>query len=177
MNKRSVDEIYAANNAIREKLKDAVSSLTPEQTSHLPEGEKWSIANIVEHLSMVEESMTRVCAKLLRKAQAAEQKGDGTIAISNTFAEKGNEIARIKAEAPEIVQPTCEKTMAESLEALSDNRKKLDELKPMFESWNSSDHRFPHPLFGDLSAGEWLTLIGGHEARHIRQIRKMIGKF
>ncbi len=40
MNYQTIDEIYTANDKIREKLKETVSNLTDEQTAFLPEGEK-----------------------------------------------------------------------------------------------------------------------------------------
>ena len=35
-------------------------------------------------------------------------------------------------------------------------------------------HKFPHPFFGELSATEWLVLLGGHEARHTAQIERIL---
>jgi hypothetical protein len=57
---------------------------------------------------------------------------------------------------------------------MEDNRKKLEELRPMFEAWDSENFKFPHPHFGDMSAIEWLSLIGGHEERHLRQIERLL---
>jgi len=44
----------------------------------------------------------------------------------------------------------------------------------LFETNDGNQNKFPHPYFGDLSAIEWLVLIGGHEVRHLRQIKGMI---
>ncbi len=174
MIKKTVDEVYAANDAVREKLKVLVDSVDPAMLDELPDGEKWTVANIVEHLELVEESMTRVCAKLLRKAEAAGAIGDGSVTISNAFVEKGNEVAGIKVEAPGFVQPTGERNISESLSKMEENRLALNDLKPMFAQYSTTEYHFPHPFFGDLSAGEWLSLIGAHEARHIRQIKTII---
>jgi hypothetical protein len=176
MNERTVEEVYATNAAIREKLVALIGSLDDAKLNQVSDGEKWSPADIVEHLSMVEGSAIRICAKLLGKAEKEGRNGDGMIRITNSFFEKGNEIAKAKLEAPEFVQPSGNRPVEESFEAMRENSEKLDELKPRFNDYDTTDFTFPHPYFGGLSAGEWLTLIGAHEARHIRQIRAIIEK-
>lgn len=128
-------------------------------------------AQIVEHVSIVESGMVRICAKLLRKAEAEGRRSDGTVNVSDNFMEKSAEIATIKFEAPEIVHPTGEKTIADSITKMEESRTAREELRPAFESFDGNAHKFSHPFFGDLSAVEWLILIGGHEARHLNQIK------
>lgn len=176
MNLQTTDEVYSTNDRVREKLKNTLGHLTQDQTSALPPDEKWTIAEIVEHLSMVEDGMVRICTKLLRKAEAEGRAADGRVQISAAFNEKTAGIENQKLEAPQIVHPSGEKSIAESIAKLDDNRARLNDLRPMFESFDGTENKFPHPYFGDLSAHEWLVLIGGHEARHLKQIRKMIEK-
>lgn len=174
MNYQNIAEIYDSNDAIRENLKQMLGKLTDEQCLAVPDGEKWSLAQIVEHVAAVEEGMTKICARLLRKAQADARKSDGAVKLSESFAAKAGEIGKLKLEAPEMVKPTGEKTVAESLAQLDANREKLNELRSQFETIDAAEHKFPHPYFGDLSAHEWLVLIGGHEARHLRQIKNRV---
>ena len=56
---------------------------------------------------------------------------------------------------------------------MEETQEKFEELKPMFESVECSEVKFPHPAFGDMTAHEWLALRGGHEARHIRLVRAL----
>lgn len=176
METRTIDEVYATNDAVREKLLTLVASCEPSNLDRLPDGEKWTVTNIVEHLGMVEASAIRICRKLLGKAEADGKTGDGTVTTSDSFSEKGKELFKIKVEAPGIVQPKCEMTIDEALQHLQSIRTELNEMKPLFVTHNSSDYHFPHPYLGELSAGEWLVLIGGHEARHTRQIGVMLEK-
>ncbi|MGH9946756.1 MAG: DinB family protein, partial [Pyrinomonadaceae bacterium] len=114
MNEKTVDEVYAANAAIREKLRSVVEPLDENKLNNKPEGEKWSVGDIVEHLSMVEGSIVRVCGKLLAKAENENRMGDGLIRTSDNFAEKGVEVATVKVEAPEFVRPTGGRPIADS---------------------------------------------------------------
>ena len=175
MHSISIDEAYEKNDRMADRLESLIGSLDEQQIDYLPDGEKWNIANIVEHVSIVESGMIRICAKLLRKAETNGKPADGTISTSDSFFEKTVEIANLKLEAPEVVQPTREVSIDESMERLRENRQHLHELKPSFEKFDGSEYKFPHPFLGELSAGEWLTLIGGHKLRHIKQIEKLVG--
>jgi len=176
MNNQTIADIYATNDKVREQLKTTVSDLTDEQTSVLPEGEKWTIAHLVEHIATVENGMAKISAKLLKQAQAVGKQADGTAKLSENFVQKATEARNIKLEAPEIVRPTGNQTIAESLAKMEENRRILEDLRPLFESVECADFTFPHPALGALTAHEWLTLIGGHEARHLRQLENLLAK-
>jgi hypothetical protein len=176
MKYESIADIYTANEKVRERLKALVERLTPEQTTALPEGEKWNVQQIVEHISMVDESTAKICAKLLKKAQEAGQTNDGGVSISDGFVEKGQEIAAIKVEAPSFVQPTGSKSIADAIAKLDETSGRVAEMRTLFETVGCSGFTFPHPFFGDISAQEWLALKGGHEMRHIKQIERLLEK-
>ncbi len=175
MNYQTIADVYAANDKIREKLKEIVENLTDEQLNFLPEGERWTVAQIVEHLSLVEDGMTRISRKLLNEAKENGKTSDGTVKISEEFFQKAQSSIGQKLEAPDHVHPKSGQTVPESLAKMEENRKRLNELRPLFESVECSDYKFPHPAFGELTAHEWLALIGGHEMRHIEQIKRILG--
>lgn len=176
MQYQNIGEIYDANDNIREKLIATVGNLTDEQANKLPEGEKWTLAALVEHIAIVEDGMTKICGKLLSQAQAENKTADGSARLSNAFLEGVAGLGEKKVEAPERVHPTGKQTIAESLAKMEENRRNLNALRPLFEQYSSTEHTFPHPAFGQLTACDWLALIGGHEGRHIRQIRSLMEK-
>jgi hypothetical protein len=176
MNNQTISDIYVTNDKIREKTKRLVASLTDQQTADLPEGEKWTIAEIVEHIAIVQDGMAKISAKLLTQAQAAGKTSDGAARLSENFAAKAAEAATLKFEAPDRVRPTGNQTVGESLRKMDAARGELEKLRPLFESVECSDFKFPHPFMGDLTAHEWLALVGGHEARHLRQIENRLTK-
>lgn len=176
MKYNTIEEIYEGNKKIRERMKRLVSPLTEAQANALPEEEKWTVAQIVEHISLVDEGAMRICARLLKKAQEAGRLSDGKVVISENFLQKGSEIATMKVNAPDFVQPTSGRTISDSLAKLDDNAGQLEQLRAMFESVDGTALKFPHPFFGEISAQEWLALKGGHELRHIKQIEAVLGK-
>src|SRR6476620_6600935 len=167
MNNQNVEEVYAENARVRERLKESVANLNDAAAALTPDDGKWCVAEIVEHVSLVDEKMAVICSKLLEKAKAAGVPGDGKVVISEDFAQKIAELGSMKLEAPEIVRPAGA-SIAESLSKMDENQKIFDRLLPLFASLDGSSHKFAHPYFGELSAQEWLALRGGHEARHVR---------
>lgn len=177
MNYQTIDEIYTTNDKVRENLKDVLSKVSDEQAIFLSEGEKWTVAKIVEHISIVGNGMLRISAKLLKEAQSKGETSDGKANITGEFLQKASAAREQKFEAPEMVVPTGNQTIAESLIKMDETRKNLEEMRPLFESVGCSpDFTFPHPAFGPLNANEWLALLGGHEARHTQQIAKLLEK-
>lgn len=173
MNIQTVSDIYDGNEKAHEKFIAFVASMR-EQARHAAHGANWSVAQLVEHVALVEDSMSRICAKLLGKAEAESRMSDGSVEISPEFIAKSGEIVRVKLEAPERVRPIGERSIAESLALMEESRQRFEQLRPSFEKYDSRVNKFPHPYFGDISAAEWLILAGGHKARHLRQLRKLV---
>ena len=114
----TIADVYSANEKARENLNAVISGISEEEASALPEGEKWTIGQIVEHLSMVDFGISRICAKLLEGAKAAGKPSAGTINLSSDFREKLTAVGSVKVEAPERVQPTGTVSIAQRRQRL-----------------------------------------------------------
>ncbi len=176
INIETIADIYVANEKVRTRLAEVVAGLDASEATALPEGEKWSIQQIVEHLSMVEFGTSRICARILGEAEAAGKPSDGHVVISGVIEEMSADLKDRKVEAPERVHPTGQLSIDQAFTKMEENRKAFSEMRPVLESFDLSDHKFPHPYFGDITAPEWMIVMGGHEARHIRQIEKLLEK-
>lgn len=176
MNYQNIAEVYAANDKIREKLRSVIENLSEEEAEFRADDESWTIREIVEHISIVESGMAKISRKLLSQAENAGGANEGRVKIRQNFVESAGEMRNRKLKAPEMVVPTGKQTIAESLAKMEENRQLLETLRPMFEQVEASDFTFPHPAFGELNAYEWLVLIGGHEIRHLSQIKAVLEK-
>ncbi len=174
MDQKTVEEIYSENDEIRQRLHLIVGTLDDEQAMLPTENGKWTIQGMVEHLATVEAGMTSIISRLLDKAEAEGMTSDGTVTISDNFAAGISEFAEKKLEAPDVVVPGGEQKIGESLGLLKRSREKLNALKTKLKTVEGTQLTFPHPAFGNLSAQDWLVLIGGHELRHVRQIEKIL---
>ena len=177
MNYQTIGEIYEANAKIREKLKATIANLSEAQLESRLDENGWTIREIVEHLSIVENGMATICSRLLQKSVEENIANDGKANISAEFLEKAKLIANRrerKAQAPDRVLPSGTFSVAESLAKMEENSEILRQIRSGLELTDTQKYKFPHPFFGDLSATEWLSLIGGHEFRHLDQIEEIL---
>lgn len=170
----SITDIFVENDRVRADLVAVVSDLSDELAFRPIDGEKWTIAQIVEHISIVDEGASKICAKLLGKSEPKSTTAGTAVRVSENFLRHYTTINDVKLEAPERVQPSGTVSISDSIARMDQNRKRLRELQPQFESSGGNPATFPHPYFGQMTAVEWLILIGGHEARHTTQIRKLL---
>lgn len=174
MKYESIADIYSAHNKIRERFFAVAKGVTNEEAEVLLDGEKWSIRQIVEHVSIVEFNMMRICNKLTAIARAAGKPWDGSFALSPEFSARIGACVDMKLEAPERVHPSGDVSIADALEQLDGTTGSIERLRADLESFDGSEQTFPHPFFGELTAAEWLVVRGGHEHRHTAQIEKLL---
>jgi hypothetical protein len=176
MKYESIGDVYSANKRIHDRLRPVVAGISEREAIARPDGEKWSIQELVEHISIVESAIAGICSKLIEAAKADGKPADGTLALSEGLMQKWAGASDVKLEAPERVQPTGNVSIAGALEKMAANRDVFDAMRNDFETYDLSRSWFPHPYFGDLTATEWLILSGGHEARHTAQIERLLEK-
>jgi hypothetical protein len=176
MNFESIDHIFAENDRVHEELKRVVANISDETAGTLAGEEKWTIAQVVEHIAMVDEGVSKICSKLLSKTRETGALASGSVNISDRFKRGSAEVDHIKVEAPELVRPTGNIPLSDSLIRMDENRRRLREIQPLFETYDGDTEKFPHPFLGEMSAVEWLIMKGGHEARHTRQIENILEK-
>lgn len=172
----TIADIYAANDEARAGLKAVLAEVTDDEATQLADGEKWTVAQLAEHVATVNDGVFRICRKLLGKAQEANRPAAAKLNVSDDFLSRTVEVQSVKLAAPERVQPTGMVSIAETLQKLDDSRQALEDLRPLFEEFDGDSQKFPHPYFGEISAVEWLIMAGGHEARHTAQIRRLLEK-
>ncbi|HEV8139354.1 MAG TPA: hypothetical protein VGP81_06245, partial [Pyrinomonadaceae bacterium] len=99
----SVDDVFTANEEVRRRLVGRVQAAGDGQ-ARAPEG-GWSVAQIIEHLSIAEPGITRAIDKLLTAASDADGHGAPKPFVPFSLDEQAEQ-ARGKIEAPEFLRPT-----------------------------------------------------------------------
>lgn len=178
MNYESIADIYSANAKARENLYATLEGISESEATTQPDGEKWSIGHVVEHISMVETGVSMICSRMVEAAKADGKTSDGSFALSPQFLESVTRLVsgNTKVEAPDRVQPTGEVAIQDSLAKLTAATATLETLRSDLESTDVTGHTFPHPYFGALTATEWLVITGLHERRHTGQIESLLTK-
>lgn len=167
----SVAEILEAIDETRSRVSKRVEGLSPAQEKFRPSPDAWSLAEIVEHLSIIEAQMARLFAMMVRKAESAgaPQAADRSFRPVDLdhFVERS---LKEKYTAPETVRPSGQVSIEDSLDRMRRSRAELHELRPKLETLDLSGLTYPHPAFGPLDIYQWLAFVGVHEDRHLRQL-------
>lgn len=167
-------EIFDKIDRTRARLFEAVEGLTDEQHCFRPATDRWSVAQLCDHLSIVEGNVLKLLSKVLAKAEASGAPARHGATFAPVSIDEFVERTRgVKLEAPETVRPAESRPVAESLAALRDSRAALHALRPRLERLDAHALRFPHPAWGPLNLYQWLLFVGAHEARHLAQIEAL----
>jgi uncharacterized damage-inducible protein DinB len=169
----NIDEIYEQNAAARSRLLELLKTVSPGEEQHYQPG-GWTIAHVAEHVAIVDEGMSRLCARLVRAAREGGIEYSGGPLISQGFRDNLAAAAGKKVEAPDQVKPTGEVSIAASIERLAAGEAAFETLREDMARYDLSNHHFPHPYFGPLTASEWLLMAGLHASRHTAQIERML---
>ena len=167
-------EIFDEIDRTRARLFESVEGLTAEQQGFRPAPDRWSVAQLCDHLSIVEGNVLKLLGKVLAKAEeSGAPPRDGAAFAPVSIEEFAERTRGVKLDAPEAVRPADSRPVAESLAALRDSRAALHALRPRLERLDAHALRFPHPAWGPLNLYQWLLFVGAHEDRHLAQIEAL----
>jgi hypothetical protein len=150
----------------RNSLSAAVAGLSDAQWNFKPSPDKWSIAQIVEHLAVTEDLISKKVLIDIKTAPAPAADRDAKQVDSTVVAKMTDRTT--KYQAPEPIQPTGRWAHAEALQHLLDSRAQTIAL--VESTPGLRDHVIAHPAFGPLDGYEWALATAGHSARHTQQI-------
>ncbi len=157
----------------REALRAAVNRVPEDQREQSPGPGRWSVAEILEHLSLVEASLTRLFTSVLAEAQA---RGLGleteTTSVLTSFDHARVVNRSYTVAASERTQPQKKLDAAAAWAALVAARETFREAILAGDGLALGEvvHPRPHPILGPLNLYQWVAFAGGHEARHTAQI-------
>jgi len=168
----SIADIFAANEQAQGKFLAAVSNLSDAQENFRPADGQWTIAEIAEHVGIVNDGFLRLAHKLLKEAEAAGNPPVADLNLGHTALDENGEQPP-PFRAPDRVHPQGGVRIADSLAKMRAALDGLAEIRSRLEAVGLSETSFPHPLFGPLNAYQWMILLGEHEDRHRGQIERL----
>ena len=156
--------------SVHNKLIETVSPLEPALFSRRPSEDEWSVAEVVQHLCLVEE---RVIKDLEREVAREPQSIGFLRKLVPTFI-VSSRLLRVKA--PKAVNPIAllEKDIA--IENFNCARNSLKALCAAHGHDRLRKLVFKHPFLGDIDGVATISFVGYHERRHYKQIREVLGK-
>ena len=164
------DELLRHLDANRVVLRAAVDVVPVAARETRPTPDRWSVAEILEHLVRVEEQLTRFLGAKLGEHAATLEPATDTASILGRLDHRLIVDRRRQITAGERVLPKGEMNSATALAALEAARVKLRELVMSYDGLAIDAVAHPHPVLGVIDAYQWFLFIGSHEARHADQI-------
>ena len=150
----------------RTGLVEATKGLSEAQWKFKPGPDRWSVAEVLEHIVVVEQFLLENTAKDVMKAPAGKPDRDYKSTdklVLTAIADRAQ-----RAQAPEPVQPTGRWSSQETLNQFLKVRARTTEF--LKSTPGLRDHVADSPLGQPLDAYQWLLYISAHSDRHTKQI-------
>lgn len=150
----------------------ATSGLSQKQWAFKPSPDRWSVAEVAEHITVSESTIFGLVQQKVMQSPAAPERREQVKGKDELILEKMPDRSH-KAQAPAFLRPTGRwATQAELTKAFEESRKSnMDYVRTTSDDLR--DHFFDHPVFGTLDGYQWLLLISSHSARHTAQIEEV----
>ena len=173
-----IQALVAELHADREALRAAVERVPPALRGQRPAPDRWSVAEVSEHLSIVEGRSTAIVADLAAKAPPLSGGGGASAGAASPSRPLAVDRALLRdrtrrVEAPEPIRPTGGCDAETAWAALERSRAALLAVLADAEGRDLAAVERPHPRLGPLNGYQWISATGGHEERHTMQIEEI----
>src|SRR4051812_3587685 len=158
-----------------EHLRKAVESVPRDQRETKPTPDRWSVAEVIEHLSIVETRIERVFSAKLAEARAAGRvaaERETTPVVGTIDMDRVLDRTR-RITAAEAALPSGKLDADEAWAALERARTTLADSVRSADGLALSEIVQPHPVLGPINLYQWIAFVGGHEARHAAQVMEL----
>jgi hypothetical protein len=167
-----------AMNYVEERRKELLQSfagIPGDRLCRRATAEGWSVAEILEHLRMVEAGVARLITKRVGQAREAglgEERS--TDSVLPSFEQHSARLDNAVMEAPATVHPRPNIDINEAVEGLESSREALRAAAVSANGLSIGEIKHTHPILGELDLYQWLIFVGQHEGRHKRQIERTL---
>ena len=158
--------MFARFSTTRDLVHRIGHGLTPAQLQYRPDANRWSVAENLEHITIVEQHILAGLTRTLEKMPDPAKKP--AMADEQLLANFGRVVQPITA--PESLRPSSRWPLSDLLTEFDAARQRTVEFAVTVADTKELRHYFmPHPLFGELDCYQWFILAAGHSERHCNQ--------
>jgi hypothetical protein len=169
-----IEEVLNYLDAERSALGEAVELVAPELRDQAPGPDRWSVAQVLQHLGIIEKRIATGMTKWIADARAG---GLGpeieTSSILNSLPLQLIADRSQRRNAPEEVRPRGDIDAASAWTALEQTRAALRAAILAGDGLALSKVVQPHLVLGPINLYQWVLFVGSHETRHTGQIREI----
>jgi uncharacterized damage-inducible protein DinB len=154
------------------RILQLVDDLSPAQWHFRETSDRWSIAEILEHLIVFENFIRTTVAQALQGPPEPEKKSLAATRESLVFSLPDTRSTKFTAR--EVARPTGR--WPDTTELIAEFRSTRAQTLAFAVETQAAfrDHFYPHLVFGDLDCYQWLVLLGRHAYRHALQIEQIM---
>jgi hypothetical protein len=152
----------------RDALVESTAGLSDRQCEFKQSPDRWSIAEIIEHLVIVEQRVHAIIGNL---SDAPEPPAGWEQAEVDALVLREVPSRSTRLTAPAQICPSQHWSIAEALEHFCNSREVT--LQLLSSGFSLRGHVFAHPVLGPWDGYQWLVAAGAHTARHTEQIREV----
>lgn len=156
----------------RGRLAEVFESIPAEERDVRPDADRWSAANLVEHLATSEQSITGLISGMVDGA-APRDEGEE---FDRAAFERSISMPFIldRSRKVEGRQPSGDLSASEAWEALEASRRDLLAVLERREGLRLEDRTHESPVTGEpMNAYQWFAFTAFHEGRHAAQLEEI----
>lgn len=169
-----IEEVINYLDTERTALREAVELVPPALRDQSPGTDRWSVAQVLQHLVMIEKRVGRGMTKWVADARAG---GVGpeteTSSVMNSLPLQAIADRSQRRSAPEEVRPQGDIDAKSAWAALEQSRETLRAAILAGDGLALSEVIQPHPVLGPINLYQWVLFVGSHETRHAGQVREI----
>lgn len=151
----------------RQAFLDSISGLSDAQWTFKAAQDRWSIAEVAEHIAVSETTILRLVTEQIVKGPAVPR-DPNSVSDEKLLAWLLDRTS--KFQAPEMLKPTHRWATRDALtkDFLAARENSITYAKTTSDDLHG--HAATHPVFKMLDGYQWVLLLSGHSARHTAQI-------
>lgn len=175
MNPR-VNELIEYLDRERADLERAIATVPAAKHGARPSAEAWSVAEVVNHVALIDQRIAALLTKITGEARAAGATGDTDTSPILPKIDVRRVLDRTTKIRNPRGDPAADCSVSGGIAALDTARNNLKSLLRQPDLPNLGGVSAPHPAFGPLTGYEWVAFVGAHTHRHADQIRETGGQ-
>jgi hypothetical protein len=165
-----LNELVAYLDEAAAELRGAFEAVPAERRATRSAPDRWSAAEVVHHVAMVERGMAARIGALIEEARKLEPDRDDSPVLTKIDTTTARNRAR-KIVTSERLQPKD----TDATRVLADYDAARGALKQILAGADGvalGAVSAQHPALGMMNGYEWIAFVGSHTARHAEQIRE-----
>ena len=169
-----IEEVINYLDTERTALREAVDSVPPELRDKQPGADRWSVAQVLQHLLIIEK---RIGLGMTKWVNDASTGGVGTetetSSVMNSLPLQLITDRSQRRNAPDEVRPQGDIDAESAWVALEQSRETLRAAFLAGDGRALSQVIQPHPVLGPINLYQWMLFLGSHEVRHTAQVHEI----